>query len=135
MKASSTSFRAAVLLALVGMVWGIVMAISQDHSTMPAHAHLNLLGWVSLFLFGIFYRLNPGIDRSRSARIQVGVWIVATVVLTTGVALEHSGNPAGDPIAAIGSLAVLADMVLFGWLVLRHERNADVVGSKPMPAE
>lgn len=135
MKASSTSFRAAVLLALVGMVWGIVMAISQDHSTMPAHAHLNLLGWVSLFLFGIFYRLNPGIDRSRSARIQVGVWIVATVVLTTGVALEHSGNPAGDPIAAIGSLAVLADMVLFGWLVLRHERNADVVGSNPMPAE
>lgn len=135
MKASSTSFRAAVLLALVGMVWGIVMAISQDHSTMPAHAHLNLLGWVSLFLFGIFYRLNPGIDRSRSARIQVGVWIVATVVLTTGVALEHSGNPAGDPIAAIGSLAVLADMMLFGWLVLRHERNADVVGSKPMPAE
>ena len=135
MKASSTSFRAAVLLALVGMVWGIVMAISQDHSTMPAHAHLNLLGWVSLFLFGIFYRLNPGIDRSRSARIQVGVWIVATVVLTTGVALEHSGNPAGDPIAAIGSLAVLADMVLFGWLVLRHERRSNVTDTKPMPAE
>ena len=49
MKASSLSFFAAVIAVLVGMSWGIVMAISQDHSAMPAHAHLNLLGWVSLF--------------------------------------------------------------------------------------
>jgi hypothetical protein len=40
MKPSSLSFQAAVLLVIVGMVWGIVMAISQDHSAMPAHAHL-----------------------------------------------------------------------------------------------
>ena len=51
MNASVLCFRAAVLLVVAGMIWGIVMAISQDHSTFPAHAHLNLLGWVSLFLF------------------------------------------------------------------------------------
>ena len=52
MKASTLCFRAAVLLVLAGMVWGLQMAISEDHSAFPAHAHLNLLGWVSLFLFG-----------------------------------------------------------------------------------
>ena len=66
---------------IVGMIWGIVMAISRDHSAMPAHAHLNLLGWVSLFLFGIFYHLHPAIDRSRAALVQVTVWIIGTVVL------------------------------------------------------
>src|SRR6478752_7199076 len=74
MKASSLSFQAAVLLVLVGMGWGIAMAASGDHSTMPAHAHLNLLGWVSLFLFGIFYHLHPAIDQSRAARLQVWRW-------------------------------------------------------------
>ena len=69
MKASSLSFFIAVLMAAVGMVWGIVMAVSQDHSTMPAHAHLNLLGWVSLFLFGIFYRFHPSLDAARIARL------------------------------------------------------------------
>jgi len=54
MKASVLSFRAAVLMVVAGMIWGIVMGISQDHSTFPAHAHLNLLGWASLFLFGIY---------------------------------------------------------------------------------
>jgi len=30
------------------------MGISKDHAAMPAHAHLNLLGFVSLFLFGFY---------------------------------------------------------------------------------
>jgi hypothetical protein len=50
MKASSLCFKAAVVLVMVGMLWGLQMAISQDHSALPAHAHLNLLGWVTLFL-------------------------------------------------------------------------------------
>lgn len=124
MKASSLSFQAAVLMVIVGMVWGIVMGISKDHATMPAHAHLNLLGWVSLFLFGVFYRLHPALDRSRVASIQVWAWIVATVILTVGVALVHSGREAGDPIAAVGSLLALGDILLFGWLVFRGERAA-----------
>src|SRR3954467_3571364 len=98
MKASSLSFQAAVLLVLAGMVWGIVMAVSQDHSAMPAHAHLNLLGWVSLFLFGIFYHLHPAIDTRRIAMVQVCVWIAATLVLSLGVALVHGGREIGDPI-------------------------------------
>src|SRR5579872_5073874 len=105
MKASSLSFRTAVLVAIVGMVWGIIMAVSGNHSALPAHAHLNLLGWVSLFLFGIFYRLHPHIDSSRSARVQVGVWIVGVVILTVGVGLIYStGAAAGEPIAGVGSL-------------------------------
>jgi hypothetical protein len=121
MRPSVLSFRAAVLLVIAGMLWGIVMGISEDHSTMPAHAHLNLLGWVSLFLFGIYYHLHPTIDRRRLASLQVWVWIVGTVILTIGVGLVHSGHEIGDPIAAVSSLVVLADMLLFGWLVFRRE--------------
>jgi hypothetical protein len=108
MKASSLSFQAAVMLVVAGMIWGIVMAASGDHSAMPAHAHLNLLGWVSLFLFGIFYHLHPALDRSRTAMVQVWIWIAATVILTIGVGLVHTGHEIGDPIAAVSSLVVLA---------------------------
>jgi hypothetical protein len=121
MTASILSFRAAVVMVIAGMIWGIAMGITQDHSTLPAHAHLNLLGWVSLFLFGIYYHLHPAVDRSRLASLQVWVWIVSTIILTIGVALVHSGHAIGDPIAAVSSLLVLADMLLFGWLVIRRE--------------
>ena len=128
MKASSLSFRAAVLMAVAGIVWGIVMAVSHDHSAMPAHAHLNLLGWVSLFLFGIFYHLHPAIDGSRIALAQVCIWIAATLAMTVGVGLLYTGHEIGEPIAAAGSPILLAGMLLFGWLVYRRE------GIKPVAA-
>ncbi|MEH2512027.1 peptidoglycan/LPS O-acetylase OafA/YrhL [Nitrobacteraceae bacterium AZCC 1564] len=127
MKASSMSFLIAVLAGLIGMAWGIAMAISHDHAAMPAHAHLNLLGWVSLFLFGIYYRLHPLLDKTVMARAQVGAWVVGTIILTVGVAMIHTGRPSGEPLAGIGSIIVLADMLLFGWLVLRQEREAPAV--------
>ncbi|MBV5269598.1 MAG: hypothetical protein JZU55_06425 [Afipia sp.] len=136
MKASSVSFYAAVVAVLVGMSWGIVMAISQDHSAMPAHAHLNLLGWVSLFLFGIFYRLHPSLEVTRTALMQVYVWIIGTISLTIGVAMLHAGNKGGEPFAGIGSFVLLGDMLLFGWLVVCYERR-DVVRNLALmsPAE
>jgi hypothetical protein len=133
MKASILCFRAAVLMAAAGMIWGIVMGISQDHATLPAHAHLNLLGWVSLFLFAIYYHLHPAVDRTALASLQVWVWITGTIIMTIGVALVHSGREIGDPIAAVSSLVVLVDMLIFGWLVFRSE-SAELT-SRTMPAE
>jgi peptidoglycan/LPS O-acetylase OafA/YrhL len=135
MKASSLSFPAAVVMVVAGMIWGIVMAISRDHSAMPAHAHLNLLGWVSLFLFGVFYHLHPVIDRSRTALVQVIAWIAGTVVLTVGVGLIHTGHDIGEPFAIGGSLTVFAAMLLFGWLVVRREQTAKQFRTSAVPAE
>jgi peptidoglycan/LPS O-acetylase OafA/YrhL len=135
MKASSVSFPVAVLMVVAGMIWGIIMAVTHDHSAMPAHAHLNLLGWVSLFLFGVFYQLHPAIDRSRAALVQVAVWIVGTVILTFGVGLLHTGHDIGQPFAAGGSFLVLASMLQFGWLVVRREKTAKTFRASAVPAE
>ena len=125
MTASNLCFRAAMLLVLAGMVWGLQMAITDDHSAFPAHAHLNLLGFVALFLFGIFYRLNPMVESNRLAIPQVWIWIASTVVMAIGVGLVHTGHAAGDPIAAVGSFAIFADAILFTWLVFQVRSTED----------
>jgi hypothetical protein len=114
-----------MLLVLAGMVWGLQMAITDDHSAFPAHAHLNLLGFVALFLFGIFYRLNPTVESNRLATPQVWIWIVSTVVMAIGVGLVHTGHAAGDPIAALGAFAIFADAILFTWLVFQVRPTED----------
>jgi hypothetical protein len=134
MKASSLSFQAAVVFVIAGMIWGIIMAISEDHSAMSAHAHLNLLGWVSLFLFGIYYRLHPSLEGAKSAIVQVWVWIAGTIILAIGVGLVQTGHAIGDPIAAVASVAVLLDMLLFAWLVFRGERADAGIRPSASPA-
>ncbi len=42
-----------VLYLIAGVSLGLFMAASHDHSMFPVHAHLNLLGWVSLGLLGM----------------------------------------------------------------------------------
>ena len=135
MKASSLSYQSAVVFAIAGMIWGLVMAISENHAAMPAHAHLNLLGWVSLFLFGIFYQLHPLIDRSRAAIVQVAIWIAATVIMAIGVGLVTTGHPGGDPIAAIGAFAAISDMLIFAWIVLRRPATDRGKIGSALPAE
>ena len=71
---------------------GLYMGVSEDHSAMPAHAHLNFLGWVSLFLFGAYYRLHPELDRSRYAMAQVLIWIIATIVMAIALGLVFCGD-------------------------------------------
>ncbi|KAA0595236.1 hypothetical protein J2848_003569 [Azospirillum lipoferum] len=119
MKSSSTSFKAACLFALAGLGMGIGMAASQDHSLMPAHAHLNLLGWVSLFLFGVYYRLHPALETSRLAMTQIVVWSVGTTFLTVAVAALHLGHTAFEPVAAVSALLLFGSLGLFTVLVFR----------------
>jgi hypothetical protein len=94
-----------------------------------------LLGLVSLFLFGIYYRLHPSLEGGKSASVQVWAWIVGTIILTIGVALVHAGHAIGDPIAAVGSIIVLLDMLLFGWLVFRGERTKASISTNGLAGE
>ena len=52
-------FVAGVLFALTGMSLGTFMGMTQDFTFAPVHAHINLVGWVTHFLFGLYYRAEP----------------------------------------------------------------------------
>ena len=56
---SSLLLRVSAVLLLCGMVFGITMGIRQDFTLAPAHAHLNLIGFVLMFLAGLYYRVVP----------------------------------------------------------------------------
>jgi hypothetical protein len=115
---SDFCFIVAGLAALSGMILGITMGISQDFTLSPAHAHLNLLGWVTMALYGLYHR---GTGRTNGALgwIQVVSGAVGAVVMSGGLAVYlSSGDDAIMPAIVVGSLAAFAGMVLFVAIVL-----------------
>ena len=120
MSASSLSFRIAVLFVLVGMIAGVYMAASHEHALAPAHAHINLIGWVSLFLIGLFYERRPQLDKSAGARWQVIIYTIGAVVTNVSLAALLLGNAGAEPGAAAGSFVVLGSMIWFAWMVFRN---------------
>jgi len=120
MSASSLSFRLAVFFVIIGMIMGVYMAASHNHTLGQAHAHINLIGWVSLFLIGLFYERRPQLDKSAGARWQVIIYTIGAVVLNAALAALLLGNAGAEPGAAAGSIVVLGAMIWFGWLVFRN---------------
>ncbi|NIX77707.1 hypothetical protein [Microvirga terricola] len=128
MKASSLFLRTGALAALCGIALGISMAIAQDHTLHSVHAHINLVGWASMFLFGLYYHVVPAAD-SKLAKIHYYVALPGFLVMIAGVTGIHLGKPEMEPLAGVGSLLTLASMLIFVWNVFATTKS--VAASKP----
>lgn len=119
MKAIATRFFATgAIFALCGMVWGIVMSATHDHTLSPAHGHLNLIGFVIMAVSGTFYALSPAAAASRLAGIHYWLSLAAVLAIVPGIVMAISGT--GETLAKIGSVLTLAAMMLFAFQVVRH---------------
>ncbi|GIP14959.1 hypothetical protein J40TS1_06010 [Paenibacillus montaniterrae] len=49
--------RYAAIFGLIGTYLGSHMAGSMDYEFRPIHAHILLVGWLSVFAWGVFYKL------------------------------------------------------------------------------
>jgi hypothetical protein len=111
-----------VLILLSGMVAGIVMGITQDFALAPAHAHLNLVGGVLLFLFGLYYRLVPGAAAGTLAQAQGWLHIVGAILFPLGVAIVILKGEALVAVPIAGSLILVTALALFAVIVFRTAR-------------
>ena len=110
-------FRTAILFLIVGISIGIHMSISQNHNVIGAHAHINLLGWVTSALFGGYYALNPAKAAGRLPMIQYLVYTLGVAIMGVSLYLLLSGNVGMEPIVAASSLIAFAGVLLFAWIV------------------
>ena len=76
-----------VVLLLIGMLLGIWMGKEQDFTFAPAHAHLNLIGGVLLFLYGLYYRVVPSAAAMVLAKVQGFTHIAAAILFPIGIAI------------------------------------------------
>jgi hypothetical protein len=119
----SLMMRVSVVVLLVGMLAGIDMGIRQDFALAPAHAHLNLIGGVLLFLFGMYYRLVPAAGTTMLARVQGWLHITGAILFPLGVAVVILKGPSFEAAPIAGSLIVVAAIALFAVILFRTSQT------------
>ena len=110
------------LVLLGGMLAGIMMGVEQNFTLAPAHAHLNLVGGVLLFLFGLYYRLVPAAGTTTLAKVQGWLHMIGAILFPAGVAAVLLKGPSFEAAPIAGSLIVVAAMALFAVIVFRSAR-------------
>jgi hypothetical protein len=120
MSIPSLFFRTAILLAIAGILLGIFMGVNQDFRLAHMHAHLNLLGWVSFFIFGGYYALAPQAAEGVLPKLHYGFCLIGLLVFMSGLVGIGLGNDlALAPLAAVGSLLLLAGFIVFAVVIFR----------------
>lgn len=135
-KISRFYFAMAILYLMTGIGVGLHMSIIHDHSAVGAHAHINLLGWVTSAVFGGYYALNPHKAEGWLPRIQCGLYSIGLLVMLPSLYLMLTGSMGAEPAVAMGSLAVAAGVVLFAVVVFTRGRAGQPAKAPVlMPAE
>lgn len=115
-------FGLGLLSAIIGMGWGIQMSASGDHLLSPAHAHLNLIGFLGFVIFGVYYHLIPDAGETMLAKVHLGIAVIGVVLMVPGIVMAI--RETGDVLAKAGSLATIVSMLLFAWIFLTSGREA-----------
>src|SRR5215217_5845734 len=123
-KVSNYFFRSAILFLIAGIGLGLAMSITQNHDVIGAHAHINLLGWVTSALFGGYYALNPAKAEGLLPRIHFWLYTAGVTLMSVALYLLLKGNTAMTPLVAIGSLAVAAGVLIAAWVIFMPPAGA-----------
>ena len=108
---------------VIGMVWGIQMSATGDHLLSPAHGHLNLIGFVMMSVFGIYYHLTPAAAGRALARYHYYLHVVTVILIAPGIAMAING--ATEALAIIGSFLALGSILVFTWMIYRFGIGAN----------
>ena len=112
--------RLAVLYVVLGVALGIVMAGSHDFTLKPVHVHINLLGWVSMALFGLWYRSAPASAETRLAKAHFWIYNVALPIQMITLAMFYLGKTAVEPVLALASVAIGIGFICFAINLWKH---------------
>jgi hypothetical protein len=113
----------AVISVTLGMIWGIQMSATQNHSLSPAHAHLNLIGWVTMAIFAVYYHLVPAAAQGILAKLHLAAAVAGLVLIVPGIVMALTQQ--GEALAKIGSILTLLSMVFFLIIVFTSRGKAE----------
>lgn len=125
--------RIAVLYALFGIGLGVYMGASGQFLNRGIHVHANLVGWVSMAVMGIIYRLYPQLQQSRWAAVHFWLHNGGLPLMLLGLYGLLHGYGWGEPLTGIGSLLVALAFLSFALNLLRNLERDTVSATRDNP--
>lgn len=111
--------RISALYALIGVLLGSDLAGRKDYSLVPSHAHILVVGWLTLFAYGIFYYVFKEISMKKTAKLHAWSSLIGGGLMPISMLIYYKNETTFTTVAFIVSASVLLlAIILFTVLVL-----------------
>ncbi|GAA0133166.1 hypothetical protein YSY43_00060 [Paenibacillus sp. YSY-4.3] len=122
-KYSKWLIRIAAIYSFIGALIGADMAGRYDYTLTPAHAHILVVGWLTLFAYGMFYYIFKEISMVRTAKLHVWCSIIGGGLMPFGMLVYYKmQNPATLLAFILPACVLLLAIVLFIILLFFDKR-------------
>lgn len=111
--------RVGVVYMLIGMGLGVTMGASEDFTLKDVHAHVNLLGYVTTFIFGLFLKVYPQAAELKITRIGVYTSFAVVPIMLALLAAFSLGHIGVAPAMGLLSILTVLAYVLLALTVFR----------------
>lgn len=111
--------------AIVGIVLGIYMAMTKNHSQHVTHAHIMLVGFVVSFIYAACYKLWLPADTGGLGKAQYWGHQLSALGISIGLYIlygAHLPEPTIGPVLGIFSIIALISLILMKVLLIRATR-------------
>ena len=110
--------------AILGLILGIYMASTKNHTQHVTHAHILLIGFVVSFVYAVIYKLWVADHSSTLSKIQYWLHQLGTIIIVIGLFLMYGNYAAGNivgPVLGSGSISILVAMILMKVIFIKHK--------------
>ncbi|MEG0384400.1 hypothetical protein [Solibacillus cecembensis] len=122
--------RLAAIFGLIGAVIGSDMSGSGNYAMRPVHAHILVVGWLSIAVWALFYRTFT-VKSKKLVNLHGWTAVIGTIGLTVGM-LFYNVNPFNFNetftliFFIVGGTILLISYVIFIWITftLKTEESA-----------
>ncbi|MCZ8514174.1 cytochrome-c oxidase [Paenibacillus filicis] len=105
---------------IIGVFFGMFMSITHHMEFASVHAHLNLVGWVSMALAGLIYSVFSKAGASKLAVWHFWCHNIGLPIMMIALALLVGGAGNTEPIIAVGGIITTLAVILFVINVFKH---------------
>jgi len=112
----------ALLWAVAGMLLGLYMGIAADNTLKTMHVAMMVVGFVTLAIYGMLYRLWPELKKSKLARAQFWIAVVSSAGIIVGSYFYATSGSV--PLVAGASIIFIISAALMAWLFIAQGREA-----------
>ena len=110
--------RIAAIYSLIGALLGSDLAGRKDFSMIPGHAHILVVGWLTLFAYGIFYYVFKEISMKKTAKLQAWTSILGGGLMPLSMLIYYKNKTAFTTVMFIVTASILLlAIILFTVLV------------------
>ncbi|WP_306301301.1 hypothetical protein [Thalassobacillus sp. C254] len=110
------------IFAVIGTIMGSHMAGAGSMALRPIHAHILVVGWLSLFAFAAYYRMFPVPKSSKLATVHVWTAFFGSIGLSGGMWAYYfiPGSMVTLMAFIIGGTILAVSFILFAVMTFVH---------------